>query len=242
MVRIVGEHFAAEPELVTLTGSYDAEPPDPGFFSQYMNLRHHFTHQIAQREPATFWSGCGAVRRDAFERVGGFDAERFPRPQIEDVELGLRMGKIGKTRLDPELNVTHLKHWTGRSVVETDVLQRAIPWSRLILESGDVPNDLNLRTSQRIAAALSPLALAAPFAALAFAWMGSPLGVALCAALVLASLGLSRQMLGFFRRERGLAFAAGAWAFHQLHLFYSALTFVYCTLEHRLGASKQTPA
>jgi GT2 family glycosyltransferase len=242
VVRIVREHFAAEPELVTLTGSYDAEPPDPGFFSQYMNLRHHYTHQIAQREPATFWAGCGAVQREAFEQVGGFDAERFPMPQIEDIELGLRMGKLGKTRLDPALNVTHLKRWTGRSVVETDVKQRAIPWSRLILESGDVPNDLNLRTSQRVAAALSPLALLAPVAAFACALLGSAAGVALCAALVLASVLLSRGMLGFFRRERGWAFATGAWAFHQLHLFYSALTFVFCTLEHRLGSRKQVPA
>jgi len=242
VVSRVRAHFAAEPELVTVTGSYDDTPPDPGFFSQYMNLRHHFTHQVANREPASFWAGCGAVRRDAFEQVGGFDAERFPRPQIEDIELGLRMGKLGKTRLDPELHVTHLKRWTGRSVVETDVLQRALPWSRLILESGDVPNDLNLRTSQRVAAALSPFALMAPFAALCFALAGNASGVFLSLVVVASSILLSRGMLGFFLKRRGFAFALGGWAFHQLHLFYSALTFAYCAVEHRLAANRRATA
>jgi glycosyltransferase involved in cell wall biosynthesis len=57
--------FSRDPELVSLTGSYDAAPPEANFFSQYMNLRHHLTHQRARREGATFWAGCGAVRRSA---------------------------------------------------------------------------------------------------------------------------------------------------------------------------------
>ena len=226
--------FAEDPDLVSLTGSYDAAPPEPGFFSQYMNLRHHFTHQVAQREPATFWAGCGAVRRDAFLRLGGFDAERFPRPQIEDIELGQRLGRLGKSRLDPDMNVTHLKRWTARSVVETDVLRRAVPWSRLILESGEVPNDLNLRSSQRIAAAIAPLALLAPLAAIAFALGGSATGALASLALIGFSVALNRSMLVFFAKQRGLPFAVAGWAFHQVHLFYSAATFAVCTFQHHL--------
>ena len=57
--------FRGDPGLASLTGSYDVAPSDPGFFSQYVNLRHHFVHQRARREDATFWAGCGAVRRTA---------------------------------------------------------------------------------------------------------------------------------------------------------------------------------
>jgi len=156
VAKRVSEAFAAAPELVSLTGSYDSEPPARGFFSHYMNLRHHFTHQIARRENATFWAGCGAVRRSAFLEAGGFDAERYPTPQIEDIELGLRLAERGATRLDPELQVTHLKRWTFRSLVATEVRHRAIPWARLVLQHGALPNDLNLRTSQRFAAARIP--------------------------------------------------------------------------------------
>jgi hypothetical protein len=238
-VKRVAEAFAADPELASLTGSYDARPPDPGFFSQYMNLRHHYTHQQARRENATFWAGCGAVRRSAFLAVGGFDAQRFARPQIEDIELGLRIRKCGRTALDPELQVTHLKRWTLRSVVETDVWQRAVPWSRLILERGEMPDDLNLHTPQRVAALIAPLALVSAGVAPAALYVGATAELALSLAILAASVVLNWGMLRCFGRERGLAFAVGAWLFHQVHLTYGAATFAACWLQHSLSRVRQ---
>ena len=232
VARRVERAFADEPALVSLTGSYDATPPGPGFFSQYMNLRHRFFHQRARQRDATFWAGCGAVRREGFLAVGGFDAERYPRPQIEDIELGLRMRETGITRLDPELQVTHLKQWSLRDVIETDIRCRAIPWARLILATGELPNDLNLSWSQRLASLLSPLALVAVFAAPA-ALVTRSWGVLLASSLVLAaSLGLHASWLGFFARLRGPGFALRAWWFHQVHLLYSAATFALVVLAH----------
>ncbi|HLQ64708.1 MAG TPA: glycosyltransferase family 2 protein, partial [bacterium] len=49
---------------------------------------------------------------------------------------------------------THLKRWTLGSIVRADIAQRALPWSRLILESGHAPDDLNLTTGQRVSAGL----------------------------------------------------------------------------------------
>jgi GT2 family glycosyltransferase len=219
----VRDAFRAEPELVALCGSYDAHPPERNFFSLYMNLRHHYTHQRARREPASFWAGCGAVRREAFLRAGGFDAERYPRPEIEDIELAGRLRRLGRLRLDPELQVTHLKRWTFRSVVETDVFRRALPWARLIRETGKLPDDLNLRRSQRLAAALAPVALLAlPLGAWAAATGRLGLAAA-CGAALAASLTLSGRMLACFARSAGPSFAVRAWLFHQVHLVYSAL-------------------
>ncbi len=236
VVDRVRRAFAGEPRLVSLTGSYDDDPPEHGYASLYMNLRHHHTHQHAQREGASFWAGCGAVRRSAFVECGGFDAETYPRPMIEDIELGLRLGELGLTRLDPDLHVTHLKRWTVRSVVTTDILCRAIPWSRLIVERQGLPDDLNTRRSQRIAAALAPLALlSVPGLAVAL-WLApswSPLPAALLLASLLVNLGLFR----FFARRHGPVFAVWAWAMHQTHLFYSAVTFVLVALRHRLGGT-----
>ncbi len=236
--------FAAEPRLVSLTGSYDDAPPHKGFFSQYMNLRHHHTHQLARRDGAIFWAGCGAVRRRPFLDAGGFDAERFPRPQIEDIELGLRLAQRGPMRLDPDLQVTHLKAWTGRSVVVTDVRCRAVPWTRLILARGELPRDLNLRPSQRLAAALAPLALLAAAAVPAAAVLAATFPGSAAAGIVLAlavpplaaSLALNRGLVACFRRRRGTLFALGGWLFHQVHLFYSAATFALCSLRYRLGS------
>jgi hypothetical protein len=231
-VERVRAAFAADPGLVALTGSYDDSPPARGFFSQYMNLRHHFIHQRARREPSTFWTGCGAVRRAAFVDASGFDADRYPTPQIEDIELGLRLRRAGaRLRLDPDLQVTHLKRWTLGSVLRTDLFARALPWSRLILERGELPSDLNLRPSQRVAAVLAGPALVALVVLPALAVSGLWIVAALAVALLIASVLASRGLLAFFAARRGLAFALGAWLFHQVHLLLAALVFLYCSIR-----------
>jgi len=225
--------FRAEPGLVALTGSYDDDPPERNFASSYMNLRHSFTHHRARRERSGFWAGCGAVRRAAFLQAGGFDARRYPRPMIEDVELGLRLAKIGMLRLDPRLQVKHLKRWTISSVISTDIRCRAVPWSELILASGSMPDDLNLRRSQRIAAVLAPFALLAVALLPLGLALPSPTLVAICAGALAGSLALQLDLMSFFRRRRGLAFAVRAFFFHQVHLVYSSATFALCALRRR---------
>ena len=232
VVERVRAAFESEPDLVSLSGSYDSQPPFPGFFSQYMNLRHHFFHQRARREQATFWAGCGAVRRKAFVEVGGFDAARYPHPQIEDIELGMRLRRAGRMLLDPDLQVTHLKEWTLSRVMADDILHRAIPWSRLILETGELRSDLNLDLSQRWAAALAPFALAALIVIPWSAWTGRPALLVAGVAILGASLALNARMLRYFAGLRGPGFALRAHGFHQIHLIYSAATFAVCVAEH----------
>lgn len=241
VVDIVERAFTDHPDLVTLTGSYDDAPPEQNFFSQYMNLRHHHTHQRARQEPATFWAGCGAVRVSAFREVGGYDAERFARPMIEDIELGTRLAPLGRMRLDPDLNVTHLKRWTARSVVTTDIFCRAVPWTRLIVGSGDLPDDLNTKLSARLAALVAPLALIATAGAplLLRHW---PLGVIATLVPIAVAFLLSFDLTVFFARRRGLIFALGAFYFHQVHLIYSAATFVIVALAHRFARKKAVNA
>ena len=135
--------------------------------SQYRNLLHHYVHQRGQIEASTFWGACGAIRRSVFEEVGGFDEERYPRC-IEDIELGYRLRRAGhRIVLDKNLQGTHLKKWTLWSVIRTDVCCRAMPWTRLILETRSAPDDLNLRDGQRVSVGLVGLAclalLLAPF-------------------------------------------------------------------------------
>jgi hypothetical protein len=63
--------------------------------SQYRNLLHHFVHSQSAGEAETFWGGCGAIRRDVFIEAGRYDEWSYPRPQIEDVELGHRVRSLG---------------------------------------------------------------------------------------------------------------------------------------------------
>lgn len=157
------QQLDAEPSLDAIFGSYDTFPQARNFVSQYKNLTHHFVHQIANREATTFWAGCGAVRRDCFLRVGGFD-EAFRRPCIEDIEFGTRLTRLGgHVRLEPSIQAVHLKRWTLWGLLKSDVVDRAIPWTRLILRDRHYSADLNLRASQRWSVAVTC------FAALGFA-------------------------------------------------------------------------
>ena len=58
-------------------------------------------------DATTFWAGLGAIQRTAFLEAGGFDAEQYRAPSIEDVELGLRLAAAGaRIRLDPSVRGT----------------------------------------------------------------------------------------------------------------------------------------
>jgi cellulose synthase/poly-beta-1,6-N-acetylglucosamine synthase-like glycosyltransferase len=163
--------FEADESLDALIGSYDDSPGSKDFLSEYKNLMHSFVHQTGRHEASTFWSGCGAARRTVFLEHSGFD-ERYGRPAIEDIELGYRMRRAGrKILLDPELQVTHLKRWTFLGLLKTDVLDRGIPWTELILRDQNMPNDLNLQLSQRVSVALAYVLLGFA-AACAIQWRG----------------------------------------------------------------------
>lgn len=162
------QSFEDHPEISAVFGSYCDQPEHRGLISQYRNLLHHFVHQSAKPEATTFWSGCGAVRRDVFLEHKGF-SDRYARPCIEDIELGIRLNQSGKRiLLNREIQATHLKQWTLRNMIKTDVFDRGIPWTRLLHEHGSMPDDLNLRWSQRISALLAVAWLATQCTALVF--------------------------------------------------------------------------
>ncbi|HEU4370168.1 MAG TPA: glycosyl transferase, partial [Methylomirabilota bacterium] len=223
------------PDVAAVFGSYDAMPRAPGLVSQYRNLLHHFVHQHGDSAASTFWAGCGAVRRDVFATLGGFDARRFPRPSIEDIELGYRLRAAGhRILLDKELQGTHLKRWTLRSVVTTDVTCRAVPWARLNLERRASLTDLNLKASQRASAAL--VGVAGVCALMAAVHQGFAGGAA---AAVLGVVVLNRDFFGFLRRRRGLTFAAACVPLHLLYFLYSGLSYAFVNLEFRLRGSAE---
>jgi hypothetical protein len=196
-------------------------------------LQHHFVHQHGQREASTFWAGAGAIRRDIFLKRGGFD-EHFSRPSIEDIELGVRLKQAGyRIWLCPNVQVTHLKRWTLASLLRTDIVQRAIPWTRLILSQKQIPSDLNLDSKSKLSA-LAAWGLLA-FLALGFAlpWMW------LCAfAAVVALVVLNLDLYRLFTRRGGLVFALGGFGLHTLYYLYSSLVFGILFVWHILHTGR----
>ncbi|MGH9563494.1 MAG: glycosyltransferase family 2 protein, partial [Terracidiphilus sp.] len=87
---IIANEFDSDPQMAAMFGSYDDEPMWRDFCSQYKNLMHSFVHQNSNVRATTFWAGCGAIRREIFMHIGGFDHSRYRKPSIEDIELGYR--------------------------------------------------------------------------------------------------------------------------------------------------------
>jgi hypothetical protein len=96
-----------------------------------------------------------------FLEMGGFH-EGYRRPCIEDIELGFRLRRAGyHIRLDRSIQATHLKDWSLRNLVRTDIWQRGVPWMALMLRDRSLVKDLNLSRESRASVALACVLLAA---------------------------------------------------------------------------------
>jgi len=218
----------ADPELDALFGSYDDAPSSATLLSQYKNLQHHWVHQSASSEASTFWAGCGVVRRSVFLQLDGFDAERYERPSIEDIELGYRLTAAGhRIRLDKSVQVKHHKVWRLGNLLKTDVFDRGIPWTRLMLEQGQIDNDLNVGTEGRVSGVAAWLLLVsllgAPF---------EPWSLVISLGCVLVLLIANRRFYRFLADKRGVGFALRAMPFHWLYYLYSVAAFGFGLLAH----------
>ncbi len=216
-------------------GSYDDYPPAPNFLSQYKNLVHRYHHRHAKGEVDTFWAGCGAIRKQAFAEVGGFDAEKYPHSSIEDIELGLRLRQRGlRIHVEPALLATHLKVWRLANLLHTEVRRRAVPWSRLIIAHGWWSRSLNMEHGERFRAVLAAcwmLTLLAAAAGLAPPWP---------ALLLLALIAVANwRLFTYFRQRRGTLFAIGGVLYHQFYYLYSAAAFAYSLAGYRWSAIRQ---
>jgi glycosyltransferase involved in cell wall biosynthesis len=230
----VAADFATSPEIAALFGSYDDEPAEKNFLSQYKNLQHHFVHQEGNPEASTFWTGCGAVRRVVFNTLGGLDRNWRC---AEDIEFGYRMRWAGhRILLDKDLQVKHLKRWTLRSWLRADIFCRAVPWSKLIIENQAMVNDLNLRKSDRISAGLLGLSLALLF----FSIFKPPLLV-IIPFLLTSIIVINRKFYLFFLKRRGFLFTVFVFPAHLLYYFYSSVAFALCWVKHLLRR-KRTPS
>jgi GT2 family glycosyltransferase len=205
--RRIRESFASDRGRVAVFGSYDDAPSEDGAVSVFRNLLHHWIHQSSAGRATTFWAGLGAVRRDAFLAVGGFDSRRFPVPSVEDIEIGLRLARTGQIELDPRIQGKHLKRWSLGGMVVTDLVHRGAPWVALMLARGRSSIRLNVsgRHLTGTAACLAALALAA---------LGRPVPAL---AMAVVFVAVNARLYSLLLRHGGVLTAAAGFCLHVLH-------------------------
>ena len=153
-----------------------------------------------------------AIWKDAFEKVGGLDREQ---KAIEDVELGFRLVGAGyRILMARDIAVTHRKKYTFRSLVNSDVHGRAIPWVIIMLKNRRIHFDLNVRPR-------NILSFVAVWSVLLALW---PVNLQWSAIWVAISLivffSCNAGLLRAMRRQFGWRFAFKAAAFTYFSYFY----------------------
>lgn len=222
--------FAENPAISAVIGSYDDRPADRSLVSRYRNLLHHFTHQNADERAMTFWGACGAIRRCAFNSLGGFD-ERFDTPSVEDIELGYRLSQAGyRIRLAKDIQVKHLKTWTLYSMVTTDVFKRAMPWTELMLSHRAFKSDLNVRAENRASVVLVFLAIITLGVS---AW--NPWLLIVSMICVLSVLALNYRFYRLLMERGGLGFALASAPLHLAFYLYGGIGLILGVLRHAMS-------
>jgi glycosyltransferase involved in cell wall biosynthesis len=215
-------------------GAYDTRPPEPGLVSQYRNLLHHYVHWTNSGPAQTFWAGLGAIRRDVFLNIGMFDEKRFTRPQIEDIELGYRLVEHGyRLVLRPGIQGTHLKRWAFGRMVMTDLLDRAVPWTRLLLERRQPSRagTLNIKQSEKVFTLVTAIGLVLTVVAFVTREWRYAILAAACFATVVAA---NAHLLSWFATERGIAFAVAVIPLRLLFYVVSGVGAVWAVLLYAL--------
>jgi len=219
----IERRFGEDPDLAALFGAYDDSPADPGLSSRYRNLLHHHVHGGAAGDAETFWAGLGAIRRERFEEAGGFDADRYPQPSVEDIELGMRLRRRGaRIALDPQVRGRHLKRWTPLSIARTDFARRGIPWTRLLLQEGNGSTALNLGWRRRASALGSVGLLASLLARRPRLAVGALAG----------NLVLDRDLYALLLRQGGPRLLLAGIPLHQLHQLCAAASVPAAVVLH----------
>jgi glycosyltransferase involved in cell wall biosynthesis len=223
--EIIDNAFA-DPTLDALIGSYDDDPSDPGLVSRFKNLFHHFVHQQAHGSISSFWSGCGVVRKNVFDGVGGYEEKFWHRyDPVEDIHFGYKLQTHGcNIRLNRNLQVKHHKRWTLSSLFMADVFNRAIPWTIILMSYKEIGRgELNLGWKYKFSIVAVYLALLSMPMALFYPvlWFALPL-------LLMLSLVPHLELMRGFRAKGGTLFAIQC---IPLMWFY----FTYCGLGFILG-------
>ncbi len=126
-------------------------------------------------------------------------------PSIEDIELGYRIRRAGfRIAVDPTLLGKHLKVWTPRNALFTDIFRRALPWSRLMIAREGVADDLNTSKAERAKALVAGLLILSVLA-LPFAPQFWPLPI------LLSACALALELAAFRFHARARAVSSSRW-------------------------------
>lgn len=98
------------PETMVYQGVHSKIPANPGIGPSYVALEWHFNmaHNLGKGNIADcFFAECGAIRKDFFWKIGGFD-EGFKGAGGEEFEISQRIMARTQIRCNPNIETDHI--------------------------------------------------------------------------------------------------------------------------------------
>lgn len=118
-LRRLCERLEGDETVAAAVAGFDAAPPVSGV-GRYHNLVLHVTHRTHDGDLDAFWASCGAVRREVFASVRMFNEWHFRAPEVEDLELGMRLRAAGHRIVRAAgVEVTHGRGWSAGTLLST---------------------------------------------------------------------------------------------------------------------------
>lgn len=232
-IGLLIDALEADNSICAAFGSYDDSPKVTRRAALYANLRHHWIHQNDAREAATFWSGIGAIRQEAFWSAGGFDESSL----LEDVDLGLRLHANGeRIRLIPEALGSHCKNWGLVQLWHTDIFHRAVPWAEFLASGKCEFGHLNSTSRERWSAVAAHSVWFLALGCLVSAWF-----IMAVLAAAASYLYLNRGLLRLFWRKGGIELAATGAFLHWLYHLYASAVYVIVLIRVRAWQFRAQP-
>ncbi|MDP2208913.1 MAG: glycosyltransferase family 2 protein [Bacteroidota bacterium] len=125
-----------------VVGVYSAQHRNENIVSQYKNLWIRFSY--LKSPPAIDWlfGAVSGIKRDAFEKIGGFNVELLAHKGHDDIELGKRFAQANlNIALNVDVEVEHLKHYTLCSFIKNE-FHRSSGFAELATKLGETTQSL----------------------------------------------------------------------------------------------------
>lgn len=131
-----------EDSIDAVVGIYTAKHRHESFISQYKNLWVRYSY--IKSPPAIDWlfGSISGIKRDAFNRLGGFNVELLAKHGHDDIELGKRFAQQNfRIELNMDIEVEHLKRYTIRSFIKNE-FNRSMGFAELAIRFNETAKSL----------------------------------------------------------------------------------------------------
>jgi len=131
-----------EDGIDAVVGIYTARHRHESLVSQYKNLWVRYSY--IKSPPAIDWlfGAVSGIKKQAFEKIGGFDTQLLAKHGHDDIEFGKRFTKADlNIVLNMDIEVEHLKQYTIASFIQNE-FHRSVGFAELAMKFGEAARSI----------------------------------------------------------------------------------------------------